>query len=171
MRDTKTDATATAPKFSNVTFGQLKLRLPASMVLSTNVPSQRLKNPGLRSQSGSHPDIRVGTLDNFEDKIAQYVELGILDDSVQTFDGFFSELVNLVGTRNYPKLQKVMGINTATSAKKYPRENPSVYRFDSAKQKQVYIVFSNPKYIAEVYYLKGPMSDADIDAISAGIKN
>ena len=113
----------------------------------------------------------MGTLENFQDKMAQYVAKGFLSDSVTTFDGFFSELTNLVGTRNYPKLQNAMGVNFAKSAKKYPRDNPSLYRFDFAKEKHVYIVFSNPRYVAEIYFLKGAISDADMDAISSGIRN
>ena len=35
----------------------------------------------------------------------------------------------------------------------------------------MYIVFDNPKYVAEIYYLKGAISDADADAITSGLKD
>jgi len=158
-------------KYSTVTYGQLKLRLPVSMAPSAGVLPVGSDNTAIRSQSGKRPGLRMGTLENFQDKMAQYVAKGFLSDSVTTFDGFFSELTNLVGTRNYPKLQNAMGVNFAKSAKKYPRDNPSLYRFDFAKEKHVYIVFSNPRYVAEIYFLKGAISDADMDAISSGIRN
>ena len=162
---------ATRPvKFSTLTFGQLKLKLPISMVPPATDPLGS-SNLTIRSQTGKNPEIYVGRLDNFEDSMAQYVAKGILDDSIKTFDGFFSELVNLVGTQNYPKLQKIMEIGSATAAKKYTRDGISLYRFDFAKEKHVYIVFSNPKYVAEIYYLKGAISDADFDAIAAGIRS
>ena len=169
--DIKTEITNTPVNFSSITFGLLKLRLPISMVQSVTVLPLGFSNLAIRSQSGTEVDIHLGTLDNFQDSMAQYVSKGILDGSVKTFDGFFSELVNLVGTQNYPKLQKIMEINSAIKAKKYARDNPSLYRFDFAKEKHLYIVFSNPKYVSEIYYLKGTMSDADADAISAGITN
>lgn len=170
LKNTKADAANTSVKLATVTFGQLKLRLPISMLQSVTVLPLGFSNLTIHSQTGD-AEIHIGTLDNFQENMAQYVSKGILDESVKTFDGFFSELVNLVGTQNYPKLQKVMEINTATNAKKYARENPSLYRFDFAKEKHVYIVFSNPKYVTEIYYLKGAISDADFDAISAGIRN
>jgi len=169
--ETKANVARFPAKFSTVTYGQLKLRLPVSMVQSAGVLPVGPANSAIRSQTGSHPSIRMGTLENFQDKIAQYVAKGFLNDSVTTFDGFFSELTRLVGTRNYPKLQNVMGVNFAKSAKKYTRDNPSLYRFDFAKERHIYIVFSNPRYVAEIYYLKGAISDADMDAISSGIRN
>lgn len=169
--DIKAAITEPPVNFSSVTFGQLKLRLPISMVQSIAVLPLGFSNLAIRSQAGTDVDIHIGTLDNFQDSMTQYGSKGILDTSVKTFDGFFSELVNLVGTQNYPKLQKVMEINSAIKANKYARDNPSVYQFDFAKEKHLYIVFSNPKYVSEIYYLKGPMSDADADVISSGIRN
>lgn len=171
LRVAKVEPAATPAKFSTVTFGQLKLRLPTSMVLPGTGLPVGFKKLAIQSQTGNHRSIRIGTLDNFQDKITQYIANGMLTESVQTFDEFFSELVNLVGTQNYPKLQKIMRVNTAISAKKYVRGNPTLYRFDFAKKKYIYIVFSNPKYVAEVYYLKGAISDADFAAIVAGIKS
>lgn len=168
-KEIKPHAANSPAKFSTITFGQLKLRLPGSMVQSVSVLSVGFKNLVIRSQNGNHSEIYIGTLDNFQDSMATYISKGILSDSIKTFDGFFSELVNVVGTQNYPKLQKIMEVHSAVSAKKYPRDNPSVYQFNFAKEKHMYIVFDNPKYVAEIYYLKGAISDADADAISSGI--
>ena len=140
------------------------------MVQSVIVLPLGFNNLAIRSQSANHPDLHMGTLDNFQANIAQYVSKGFLEETVNTFDGFFSELVNLVGTQNYPTLQKIMEVDSATSAKKYARDNPSLYRFDFAKEKHIYFVFSNPKSVAEIYYLKGMISDADFDAIASGIQ-
>ncbi len=158
-------------KFSTLTFGQLKLKLPISMVPPATDPPLGSSNLTIRSQTGKNADIHLGTLDNFEESMGQYVAKGILDDSIKTFDEFFNELVNLTGTQNYPNLQKIMEIDSATAAKKYTRDGISLYRFDFAKEKHVYIVFSNPKYVAEIYYLKGAISDVDFDAIAAGIRS
>ena len=170
-REAKAHVVKTTTRFSIVTFGQLKLQLPLSMMQSVIVRPASFNNLTIRSQSGRQPDINIGTLSNFQDDIAQYVSQGILDESITTFDAFFSELIHLVGTRNYPKLQMIMGIDTAKSAKKYKRTNPTLYRFNFAKEKHLYFVFSNPKSVAEVYYMKGRISDADFNAIAAGIRN
>lgn len=170
-KETRKNITNRPVKFSVITLGQLKLRLPLPMVEPVTLLPPKSGNLIIRSQTGKNADIHVGTLENFEDNMAQYVSQGILDDSIKTFDGFFSELVNLTGTRNYLKLQKIMEIDSATNAKKYTRDGISLYRFDFAKEKHIYIVFSNPKYIAEIYYLKGAISDADFDAIASGIRD
>ena len=158
-------------KFFTPTLGQLKLRLPVLMAQTSTVLPAGFKNLVIRSQNGNHSEIYIGTLDNFQDSMATYISKGILSDFIKTFDGFFSELVNVVGTQNYPKLQKIMDVHSAVSAKKYLRDNPSVYQFNFAKEKHMYIVFNNPKYVAEIYYLKGAISDADADAIVSGIKD
>ena len=171
-KETKVEEVVPVPaKFATFTLGQLKLHLPVSMLQPTGVFSVGSNNLAIHSQSASHPKLRVETLDNFQDRMARYLARGILDDSIKTFDGFFSELVNLVGTRNYLKLQKNMGVNVAISAKKYKRDNPAVYQFDFLEAKHIYIVFSNPKNIAEIYSLKGEISDADVEAIISGIRN
>lgn len=170
-REAKAHVVKTTTRFSTITFGQLKLQLPLSMMQSVIVRPTSFNNLTIRSQRGRQPDINMGTLSNFQDDIAQYISQGILDESITTFDAFFSELIHLVGTRNYPQLQKIMGIETARSAKKYKRSNPTLYRFNFAKEKHLYFVFSNPKSVAEIYYMKGRISDADLNAIAAGIRN
>ena len=170
-REAKANVVKTSTRFSTITFGQLKLQLPLSMMQSVVVRPASFNNLTIRSQTGRQPNIHMGTLNNFQDDIAQYASQRIVDESVTTFDAFFSELINLVGTRNYPKLQKIMGIETARSAKKYKRTNPTLYRFNFAKEKHIYFVFSNPKSVAEIYYMKGMISDADFNAIASGIRS
>ncbi len=170
-KEIKPHAANSPAKFFTATLGQLKLRLPVSMAQTSTVLPAGFKNLVIRSQNGNHSEIYIGTLDNFQDSMTTYIAKGILSDSIKTFDGFFGELVNVVGTQNYPKLQKVMEVQSAASAKQYPRNNPSVYQFNFAKEKHMYIVFDNPKYVAEIYYLKGAISDADADAITSGLKD